>query len=437
MHRSTTTQSVPANPVASATEGGVKLCFPSFNPRRWKKVAVFGAIAVAVSVLLLSTVRINLKGHFDGLFLLRGENGWLYEISDDLYAGDGERLIHGFDFEDPQYRLSLMLHGEPKRPSLYYEWDTETGAGYIRNFLPDGGVLFTSFARYKDDDKKEVNGLFVGGTLPANVISNDNVFMNESGMAYNDGSRWYHIWCNVNEGIISPFTRKTSTPSSWEFLGSKIIDADSHTLALSSAHRTEIDGVPLRVDRYAYFHAGDPYFILTVKVTNIGTSLAHYYYVYGDEPWTGNYGTSRGNVGWVEDRLVEHETNIDSRKYSYAGMFDYGNSAIGEGRNFTGAANFIEWLGNDKPDVYFANDGNGVSGAKEPLPLSSNTRFIGLQWGPKQLAPGRSASYQMAIGMAGHDPRTGLPVKPVIRLKPEELYHHSQGLPLLRKKDLG
>jgi hypothetical protein len=118
-------------------------------------------------------------------------------------------------------------------------------------------------------------------------------------------------------------------------------------------------------------------------------------------------------------------------------MFDYGNSAIGEGHTYTGAANFIEWLGDDRPDVYFANDGNGLSGAASPLPLSSNTRFLGLQWGPRQLAPGDSASYQMAIGMAARNPKTGFPVKPAIRIKPEELYRHSNGLPPVQRRSLG
>jgi hypothetical protein len=49
-------------------------------------------------------------------------------------------------------------------------------------------------------------------------------------------------------------------------------------------------------------------------------------------------------------------------------------------------------------------------------PLSSNTRFIGLQWGPRTLQPDQSEKYTMAIGMAGRDSITGFPVKPPVDL---------------------
>jgi len=69
-------------------------------------------------------------------------------------------------------------------------------------------------------------------------------------------------------------------------------------------------------------------------------------YVYGDEPWLGNYGSSAGDVGWVADGLVLHEGAIDVNKYNFLGFYDYGNDVIVELHNFTGMANFIEWLDN-------------------------------------------------------------------------------------------
>lgn len=392
-----------------------------FPPLGRRKVKIFAAaLFVIVTAVVALHVHFDIKGHFDGLFILNGRNGWSYEVKDDLYVGDGELLKYGVDFGDLRYSLSrLMRVSEPARPYLYSEWDATDGSGFVRNFLPGGEQMFTSFGRFMADDGRYVQGLFVGGGLPASILGSDNSFMNSTGMSWYDGTRWYHIWCNVNEGLIAQKSRENVPPSQWRFLGSRIIDTSDRSLVLASSHLAEVDDVPLQVDRYVYVGAGDTFFVLTVKITNIGTSPASYYYVYGDEPWAGNYGTAKGNVGWTSDGIIEFETTIDSKRLSYAGMFDYGNSAVGEGHNYTLTANFIEWFGNDRPEVYFANDCNGVADSGKKIPLSSETRFIGLQWGPRQLMPRQSSTYVLAVGMAGHDPRTGFPIVPHIRLDTE------------------
>jgi hypothetical protein len=109
---------------------------------------------------------------------------------------------------------------------------------------------------------------------------------------------------------------------------------------------------------------------------------------------------------------------VDTRKYAYAGLFDYGNEAIGEGHNFTMTANFLEWKSPKAPMVYFSNSTDDFFApvASGNTPLSGNTRFIGVQWGPSFLPPGASDSYTLAIGMADRDPKTGLPAKPETHL---------------------
>lgn len=371
-------------------------------------------VMLVTAVALPFFVRLDIRGHLEGIFLLKGHHDWRWELKDYLYVGDGERLLFAWDWNDPRYRLFRYRNPEIAAPHLYMEWDSTDGSGFIRNFLADGTYIFTSFGRFADDGGNYVHGLFIGGTLPANIIDNDNAAMNKSGMAYRDGNRWYHLWCNVNEALISPYSRTSVTPSAWRFLGSRVINGGSRAIVLASSHQADIDAVPLRIDRITYFQAGKPYLLLTVRITNIGAAQANFYYVYGDEPWTGNYGSSRGNVGWVKDGLIQYEGVIDSRKYSWAGMFDYGNAAIGEGHDFTGTATFIQWFGKETPEVYFANDDSGVSDSGHSTPLQSDTRFIGLQWGPRQLSPGESVTYTMAIGMAGHDPATGFPRKPEV-----------------------
>lgn len=392
---------------------------PAFPPAARRKAAIFAAILLMLAAVAVGHyVRFDIKGHFDGLFILAGRDGGRYEIKDDLYVGDGERLKWGMDFGDVRLNISrLVTRTEPARPYLYSEWDATDGSGFVRNFLPGGRELFTSFGRFMDDDGRYVHGLFVGGGLAASILGNDNAFMNSTGMSWFDGARWYHIWCNVNEGLIAGKSGEPVPPSRWRFLGSRFINKSERSLVLASSHEATIDETPLQVDRYVYMAAGDTFFVLTIRITNLGAAPASFYYVYGDEPWVGNYGSSRGNVGWTRDGIIQYETTIDSRRLSYAGMVDYGNEAAGEAHDRTLTANFIEWFGDDRPEVYFANDSTGVTPGDRKIPLSSETRFIGLQWGPRQLQPHEAATYVIAVGMAGHDPATGFPTVPLIRLE--------------------
>jgi hypothetical protein len=96
-------------------------------------------------------------------------------------------------------------------------------------------------------------------------------------------------------------------------------------------------------------------------------------------------------------------------------MFDYGNPLAGEKHeDYTWKANFIEWNMSSRPDVgYFANKEGGTGfEANKPLANPDN-RFIGLQWGPRVLGPNESFTFSLAIGMAGNDPTSGFPEKPV------------------------
>jgi len=378
------------------------------------KVALITVLAVIG--LFASVTRVNFKGRWEGIFLLKGASGALFELKDDLYLGDGHRLITGFDLDRPEFLLKSVFDKRVEgQPYLDYEWDEKDGSGFVRNIMPDGTELFTSFSRFSSDSGEDPHGLFVGGGLPSHVHDDDTAGEDDTGMAYWDGKRWYHIWCTVNEGVANLSDPKVLDPFRWKFIGSRVLNRSATRLVLESSHEVEVDGAPLRVDRYAYFRAGDPFFVLTVRIRNMGDNPVKYYYVYGDEPWVGNYGTSAGNVGWVKDRVIGFEQRVDTRKYHWAGVWDDGNDAIGEGHDFTKAANFIEWLGPIGPTVYFSNKGGDVPRKyKGTVPLSGDSRFIGLYWGPREIRPGKADSYELVIGMALRDPKTGFPVKPEV-----------------------
>jgi hypothetical protein len=386
-----------------------------FGRRKHCLAAVVAAALLLVPLTCLAfRTRFSLLGHLEGLFLLRGENGDLFELKDDLYLGDGSRLIAGVDLKDFG-RSAQRQDANPHRTSLQFEWDEEDGSGIITSHLPGGRVLLTHFSRYEDSQNQTTHGLFVGGATPAAAREDSPLHHNDTGMAYFDGHRWQHIWCNTNEGIgsaINPANR--FAPSAWKFLGSRILSRSDKRLVLASAHEVLVDQVPLRIERYAYFTAGQLYFDLGIKITNLGDRAAHYFYLYGDEPWLGDFGSSAGDVGWAGDRLINYEQVIDPQTYSSAGMFDYGNDAIGEGHYFARVANFIEWLGPNRPDtVYFANRYDGYNHPDSfKVPLAGNSRSIGVLWGPKAIRPGESHAMFLSIGMALPDPATGLPRAP-------------------------
>jgi hypothetical protein len=380
-----------------------------------KKTALVIAIAGVLAIMMMTLIRFNITRNFEGIFLLKGVQGALFEVKDDVLLGEGSRYIAGIDIEDAKLYLYRLFHSPAlKEPYLYFEWNEKKGEGFVRNYFPGGKQMITNFSRSIDDSGKESSGLFIGGGLPANVLDDDTVKENETGMAYYNGRRWLHIWCNVNEGILnSKF--KNSYPSSWKFLGSEVLHQNETDLILESVHELLVDNIPLHVERHAYFRAGETYFALTVSITNIGNDPVTYSYFYGDEPWLGNYGSSAGNVGWSADGLYNYVSVVDTKRTNYAGFFDYGNDAIGEGHNFTLAANFIQWFSDVEPFVYFSNGPYETPNRGNlRTPLKSNTRFIGIQWGPRILRPGQSEIYTMAIGMARLD---GLPVKPDIDLR--------------------
>lgn len=372
-------------------------------------------IAIVLVTLFNRYVNIHLGGHFEGFYLLKLKDGDIgkYELSDHLFVGREKEIIYTLDFSNKYFSIVskiLPKHNEHYN-HLHCDWNPRDGNGMISSYFSDGTALVTYLGRYLDDDK-EVHGLFVGGGQPETVESNVNYNMNNSGMTYFDGKRWYHIWCSVNEGIGSAISGKSLTPAQWEFIGSGVESRSKDGVVISSSHKSVIDGVPVRIDRKMHFTAGQTYFNLEIKLTNIGTTPIVYSYLYGDEPWVGYYGTSLGDVGWVKDRIVSYEEMIDTTKYSFIGMADIGNRVIGEKPVYTNLANFLEWSGPERPlYAYFTNDQNHMPETGKKVPLESNVRFLGFIW-QRRLAPSETSAIRLSVGMAQFNPKTGIPEKP-------------------------
>lgn len=399
----------------------------AFNTPKRKKWPYWVAALGVLALVFAATVEVDISGRYEGIYVLRARYGKLLQIRDDIFLGQEKRLLWKVEFEGIHRLLfpkrEVVANGTP---FLDFEWDKKHGDGFVFNVFPDGRRLLTCFSRFEDSDGKTAEGLFVGGGLPYSAHAAVDVTMNETGMAFFDGREWRHLWCNVNEAISSGMNPAiVMSPSKWTYLGSRVLRENAAELVLNSSHALTVDGVPLRIDRFALFRAGEPYFVLAIKVTNAGQFPVSYYYNYGDEPWVGDFGTSVGNVGWVRDRIFYYEGQVDPSRYTFAGMYDGGNRMIlgGELGTFSHTANFIEWLGANRPDlVYFSNRIGVFAQESEKVPLySKNNRVLFLQWGPKLLQPNQTDLYMLAIGMAGHDQKSGLPVKPEVRLDPGAL----------------
>jgi hypothetical protein len=373
------------------------------------------------SILLSTRIKFSFYPESEGFFVLEGEKGLWLELTDDLVPEDAFRLIWAMPRYPFMNKIESSKCDDSSQPCLDFKWSKKRGRGFIKNTWPDGRKLVINLGRFKDSESRYPAGIFIGGGLPPS--DPDYKFMNNeaTGMTYFDGQRWYHIWCNSNEGFISPAQPNIpSYPSDWAFKGSWVRENDGRNLAIESRHRVILTGVPLDATRFLFYTAGNSFVILTTEFTNRGTVPLPFQYFYGDEPWIGFFGSSTGDVGWMEKELILTEREIDTQQHSYFGMFDYGNELAGEDHSFTGFANFIEWDKQSRPyKAYISNFSGGIINRDKVVPLVSRTnRFIGLQYGPYMLQPGDSFNFTIAVGMAENDPKTGFPVKPKTGLNP-------------------
>lgn len=376
------------------------------------------AVLAVFSAFLHLISHVDISGDFEGVYVFRSDQDAIFDVRDDIFLGDEGRLLFRLEFE-PLIRIFRV--GEVTASDgnfLTVDWHASVGRGYVIDNYPDGRKLLLTFSRFRAENGMIPSGLFLGGELPFDNGDRGEEYLNKTGMAFYDGERWFHLWCSVNEAVASGSKNGEARQlSQWNYLGSEIVYGSDTEIVLKSDHGTVIDGTPLRIEKFMMFRAGEAYFILLTRVVNVGQAAVHYRYAYGDEPWVGDYGSSTGDIGWVEGRLIRHEELLDTSRYSLAGMVDQGNELAGEEQNFSGMANFIQWSDVNRPSLAYISNAPGVfSRVPGTVPLTSGTRFIGLEWGPRVLAPGGADTFVLAVGMARKNPLTGAPEKPVVDL---------------------
>jgi hypothetical protein len=380
-----------------------------------RKTFVIAAATVAFANIAMASIflfheLLNFTSSNSVLYFLRGRYGGV-EIRRDLLLEEADRLIFMVDANRLfNYVVKGMAVAE-NRPILELTWDEKVGVGHVKQFRPDGTALSFPFSRFEAGGRRP-QGLFLGGDLPYgdSARSNDR---DTSGMSYYDGKDWHHVWCAIDEGFKALGEKPSSTyPLAWDFKGSRVLKHTPDEIILESDHALNSDGNRVTMERFASFRAGDDYFVLKVKITNEGSEPVSYGYSWGDEPWVGEYGASRGDVGWYEGGVIKYEQFISPARYRYVGYWDHGNDAAGEGRAFAGHANFVEWFDPAPSLVFLSNSIEDCCDETRPL-YSATDRVISLVWLNQLLLPGQSRTYTLALGMATAGPGAQMPVKPV------------------------
>ena len=263
------------------------------------KFCIFTILLLAVAILC---GRFTFGSAWEGIYLLKGNSGKLFELKNDLALRDYERLVARMEFQALYERWRSKEKAAQGHSYLKYRWDRINGNGYFINFFPDGTKLLACFGGYIDDSNNPIKGIFTGGGLPKSHYENSSLKTKETGVAFFDGNMWHHLGLN-NEEAISPASDPSLRikPGKWEFLGSKVLFASQFRLAIKSSHLAKIGPVPVRIDRYLIYHAGDRFFTLANRLTNVGTAPLDYYYTYDGKPLQVNFGSLAKNTELARD----------------------------------------------------------------------------------------------------------------------------------------
>jgi len=387
---------------------------------RWiGAIAALTVFALAV-ILFVANMLFGISSMNSTLYFIKQPDGSIMitsHIRPDEY-GRVDRLINFSWF----FNLFSKEVARAGIGHIEYSWNTREGDGVIKEYRTDGTEFLVVLARYKEE-KNTPMGVFIGGDLPLGDTERSSEQQNNNtGMAYYDGTRWYHIWCSLNEGFILLSDRaKTYETSDWKYLGSRVVKGSMSEVMIESAHEvsalrkgvTETVGMKRTIQK----RVNEDYILLKVEFENKGSLPCNYTYELGDEPWVGDfYRGSSGNVGWTDGKLVKYESTLDLKQHTFAGYWDIGNDAKNEIGKYSGYADFMEWLGTPPDRVYFSNQfGYDQIDGKKVLSSWSN-RIVSQVWLKQTLQPGEKRTYLTAFGMARPAFQNGVffPIKPTV-----------------------
>lgn len=359
--------------------------------RLWRRLLVWlGFAAFGSGLFLFISFRyLHLSTNSAVVHLLKDGSG--YHLSTDISFDQLDSLVFSIDATPFLNGVLGTAAAATNGPIMDINFDSESGKGVIKEFRPDGSRLEIALSRFADESPSP-HGVVVGGDFPMGDGSDGEA---ASGMAFYDGKRWVHLWCNANEGIGVARGGPVYEPHDWQYLSGRIVKKNFDEVIVESVHSVRLAGSPLEITRRMGVKAGNGFATLLIKVTNNGRQPVIFDYAYGDEPWLGEFGSSEGDVGWFEGGLVTREAHIDPGIYSTIGFTDMGNPEAGEGGSFTGFSNYIQWLGQSPTEVYFSDDFYSV---QDRVIASPDNRLLNIVWKDQVLHSGQSKTFRLRIG---------------------------------------
>jgi len=260
------------------------------------------AIIILIFAIGINGSHFSFHGRPEGVYLLSGADGRLLELKDRLQLTEYARLIARIEFEAFYDRWRSRENAALGRPYLKYQWNRKKGTGYVISFFPDGTKFLACFGRFADAANNVVKGLFAGGGLPASHYESAALKTSETGAANFDGKEWHHLRQSIEESVFplsAPSLR--IKPGQWDFLGSEVLFASQFRLAIKSSHLARVENMPVEIDRYLIYHAGERFFTLVNRLTNKGTSPLGYHYLCGNELVQGGFCGAVNNGEWLRE----------------------------------------------------------------------------------------------------------------------------------------
>jgi hypothetical protein len=318
----------------------------------------------------------------------------------------------------------------PPRGHFTVAWSPATGRGEVSERLASGDVLRTCFhCGYPG----YTGGLIIGNISapgmelrpqrPIRGYDSINVFcaQDESIWDLDEAAEYTYGW-SENFGT-GPDGKRL------DYVRGRVLEHDDAHVVLTS----ENAGGCYQVTKVATTRAEWRYWIIATRIQNRCDHPVRFHFYTGDDPWIGRYASAEGDVGWTPAGLVRKETGFAAGELTAGGLYDLGNSDLGQtDKGFSNQADFFA-LDPTLPLPDFAGFANRfahhpgeIDGQK---PLENRTMIaLNMGWRNRTLAPAASMLVTLALGVATTGEPGSVPRLPAIDDVAWSTWRHHGGL---------
>lgn len=268
-------------------------------------------------------------------------------------------------------------------------WDPATGKGAISLVTATRQKIEL---RFQDGFKGYTGGLYPGS------MNRPAVTLYRPGLDKKPAA----IWCAQDESIWD-HERQVEFSPGWSenfghgpdgrpltFQGGRIIKKGAESVILASMN----SALPYEVNKWMSIHS-DGMMLVRTQIRNISHTDVIFDFWSGDDPWVGDYGTSRGDVGWENRRWIKREQKINMALSRCVGIAD-----LQEGKWDTANYMCLSAASPLPTATYFANrfaHADTDISAGTLLDSETMTAF-NMGWQNISLAPNESFEISYALG---------------------------------------